>query len=93
MAKYETRSVIKYEQMLAPVAVTADADSASIDTLNHESLDIVALVGASGDTISGTVKIAFILWESDDDSTFTAVAAGDMKSPASDSASGLWHTT
>lgn len=65
-------------QILDPVVITADADSASVDLAGYGGVTFYALVGESGDTLSGSVKIELEVEESDDDSTFTDVANADL---------------
>jgi hypothetical protein len=57
---------------------TADANGTGVDLQGYEGAEVIANVGLSGDTLSGTVKIALELEESDDDSTYTDVADADM---------------
>ena len=61
------------------VVVTADANGASIDMQGYNSLMVIGAIGASGDTLSGSVYIELELEESDDDSTFTDVADADLQ--------------
>ena len=65
-------------QLKDPVVVTADFNSASIDTQNFESLMLAASIGLSGDTLSGSVKIEMEVEESVDDSVWTDVANADL---------------
>ena len=64
---------ISVAQSLAPAVRTADANGTGIDLQGFESATIVVDTGAEGVTLSGSVKIDFILEESSDNSTFTAV--------------------
>lgn len=57
---------------------TADANGSGVDLQGYEAAEVVANVGLSGDTLSGSVKIALELEESDDNSVFTDVADADM---------------
>jgi hypothetical protein len=68
---------------LVPVAVfnaTLDADNtpAAIDLLGFDGAKLLIQVGAGGITFSSSNKIEFKVTHSDDDSTYTAVAAGDV---------------
>lgn len=65
-------------QALAPASRTADVDGTGIDLQGFESALVVFDCGAEGVTLSGTDKIALELEESDDDITYTDVAAADM---------------
>lgn len=71
-------SELKVTQLLTPAVRTADANSSSVDTRDHDSLMLQAQVGNSGDTLSGSVKLELELEESDDNSVFTDVADADM---------------
>lgn len=57
---------------------TADANGTGVDLQFYEGAHIVAVVGAEGDTLSGSVKIELEVEESDDDSTYTDVADADL---------------
>ena len=64
---------------IALVTHTADADGTGIDMQGFSSLMLVAVVGVSGDTLSGSVYIELEVEESDDDSTYTDVANADLQ--------------
>jgi hypothetical protein len=59
---------------LAPAAYTSDADGAGVDLQGYDGGALVVL--AVGDWTDGTHAVA--VEESDDDSTYTAVAADDL---------------
>ena len=65
---------LRHDQVIDPVTLTADADSSSIDMKDYRHCAFYALVGESGDTLSGSVYVELELEESADDSTFTDVA-------------------
>ena len=65
--------------LLPPLARPASANSASVDLQNYDSVEFVINVGAAGDTYSGTNRTEATLQESDDNSTWTAVADSDMQ--------------
>lgn len=65
-------------QLLAPAARTADANSASMDTRDHETAALLFNVGANADTLSGSVYIELEVQESDDNSSWSAVANADL---------------
>lgn len=69
---------IKVDQVIDPDTITADTDGASVDLKDYEWVAFLALVGESGDTLSGSVYIELEVEESDDDSTFTDVADADL---------------
>ncbi len=70
---------LKVDQVIDPVVLTADADGGSVDMTGYESCAFYALVGESGDTLSGSVMLELEVEESDDDSTFTDVADADLR--------------
>jgi hypothetical protein len=63
-------SNLKHDQLVDPVVLTASADGASIDMKDYRHAAFYALVGESGDTLSGSVYLELELEHSDDDSTF-----------------------
>lgn len=67
-------SDVKYQQILDPATVTADAESSTVDIDGYGSACFLVNVGESGDALSGSVKIELEVEESDDDSTWTDVA-------------------
>ncbi len=67
-------------QVHDPDTMTGDADGASVDMVDYDRCTFLALVGASGDTLSATVKVELEVEESDDDSSFTDVADADLTS-------------
>jgi len=70
---------LKVEQKLDPAVLTASETAlASFDVQNYGSLMFLALVGQSGDTLSGSVYAELELEHSDDDSTFEACADADL---------------
>lgn len=50
-----------------------------VDLKGYSTALVIVNVGISGDTLSGSVLSTFKLQESDDNSTFTDVAAADME--------------
>ncbi len=69
---------IKITKLLDPLIRTADANSTAVDVLGYESLVMAAMIGITGDTLSGSVKVEVEVEESDDNSTFTDVANADL---------------
>lgn len=65
-------------QSLKPATRTADASGTGVDLQGFEGANVQYDFGTSGDTLSGTVKLQATLDESDDNSTFTAVASDDI---------------
>lgn len=64
--------------LLLPANRTATATSASVDLRYADDVALLFTVGAQGDTLSGSVKAEFEVQESDDNTTFTAVANADL---------------
>lgn len=62
---------IRHDQVVDPVVISADADGDSVDMKGYRSVAFYALVGESGDTLSGTVYVELELEDSADDSSFT----------------------
>ena len=75
-----------------PAVVTADANGTGIDLQGFNSAMVVVNTGAEGDTLSGSVKFDFILEESDDDSTYTAVTSSTSVTEGSVDSSGIFLT-
>ena len=75
-----------------PAVVTADANGTGVDLQGFESAMVVVNTGAEGDTLSGSVKFDFILQESDDDSTYTAVTSSTSVTEGSVDSSGIFLT-
>ena len=65
-------------QLLVAAAQKVTVLSSAIDMQGFDALTLLAFLGASGDTLSGSVKIELEVQESDDDSTYTAVADDDL---------------
>lgn len=63
---------------LVPKTRTASENGAGVSVVGYESAIAIYEVGANGDTLSGSVKKTPSVEESDDDTTYTAVAAADL---------------
>lgn len=74
MASRDLVNSMGIAQSLAPAARTADEDGAGVDLQGYESAVVVVATGAITD---GTHTIE--IQESDDNSTFTAVADDDLQ--------------
>ena len=70
---------IKVTQVIDPVVLTASADGDGTATAGYSYNAFLALVGESGDTLSGSVMVELEVEESDDDSTYTDVADADLR--------------
>lgn len=73
-------SAVTLQQIIDPDTATADVTSAAVDMAGFADVAFAVLVGASGDTLSGSVKIELEVQESDDNSTYTAVANANLSS-------------
>ena len=78
VSRSSTFSATGTTQLLAPANRTTTTTSASLDTRDGESAALLFNVGAAGDTLSGTVYIELEVQESNDNSTWTAVANTDL---------------
>jgi len=83
---------ISVAQSLAPAVRTADANGTGIDLQGFESATIVVDTGAEGVTLSSSVKIDFILEDSDDDSTYAAVTSNNLVTDGAVDSSGIFLT-
>jgi len=75
-----------------PAVVTADANGTGVDLKGFQSAMVVVNSGIEGDTLSGSVKFDFILEESNDDSTYTAVTSSTSVTEGSVDGSGIFLT-
>ena len=64
---------------VASQVLTADANGGGVDLIDHESCMFVGLIGASGDTLSGSVYLELEIEESEDNSTWTDAADADVR--------------
>ena len=71
---------------------TADTDGTTVDRQGFESVMFVVNSGIEGDTLSGSVKFDFILQESDDDSSWSAVTSSTSVTETSVDSSGIFLT-
>ncbi len=67
-----------FTSLLDPVVSSADANSASVDVQNSDDVVLLFHIGAPVDTYSSVNKLDLEVQESDDNSTFTAVANADI---------------
>lgn len=68
---------LKVSQIIGPV-VTTTTRTATVDRKGYDSLMFIFNVGASGDTLSGSIYWTLKLSHSDDNQTFTDVPASDL---------------
>lgn len=64
--------------VFGPITIAADNTPAAIDLQGFEAAKLLIAVGVGGITFDTTNKVEFKLTASDDDSTYTAVAAADV---------------
>lgn len=78
----DLHSNIKVVSLIDPIVGNNDTEggssAAGLDTLGFGSAELIAQIGTSGDTLSGSVKIDIILEDSTDDSTYTAVTDSNL---------------
>lgn len=79
----DMHSGVKVETAIAAATLAADNTPPAVDLQDFNAAEIVLAIGAGGITFSGSNKIEFKLTHSDDDSTYTAVAVGDVLGVAS----------
>ena len=78
--------------LTAIVQAGTDANGTTVDTQGFESCMFVVNTGIEGDTLSGSVKFDFILQESTDDSTWSAVTSSTSVTEGSVDSSGIFLT-
>ena len=69
---------ISVAQSIAPVVGSSDTNGTGIDLQGFESATIVVDTGVEGDTLSSSVKVDFILQDSTDNSSFSAVTSNSL---------------
>jgi len=77
-ATYDIFNRLLVEQLTDPETATQTVTSDSTDLAGYEAATFFVSYGQSGDTLSGSVYWSAKLQESDDDSTFSDVAAADV---------------
>jgi len=78
--------------LLDPI-IAADLNGNSVDCRGFASIILVAHIGLSGDTLSGSVLLDVELEDSPDDSTFTDCADADLENPDTGGAGAVTGTT
>lgn len=66
------------KSLTTPATATSTVTSGTCDRLGYESATFFVHYGTSGDTLTGSLYWSAALQESDDDSTYTAVAAANV---------------
>jgi hypothetical protein len=74
----DIHSGLSVATLIDAATLSADNTPPAVDLLGYNAAEIVLLIGVGGITFSGTNKIEFKLTHSDDNSTYTDVAAADM---------------
>jgi hypothetical protein len=81
-------SAIKVAQTLVPILgnTTAEGTGVGVDRLGFQDAVMVAEVGISGDTLSGSIYWTIAFQENDTDTagTYTNIAAGDLDGGVND---------
>jgi len=70
---------------ILPQVAKASINGAAVDLQGADKAALIVAVGASGDTLSDTVKLAVAIQESDDGTTFTAAPAEAIQNATPDS--------
>jgi hypothetical protein len=74
---FDLHNNIKVVGAYAPIIITADADGGTVDRQGFESVEHVVFLGATGDTLSGSVYAELVLQHSDNGSTWVDVTSAD----------------
>lgn len=77
---HDVKRTIKLVSSILPLLRTADVNGAGVDTQDSIGVALVAHVGTSGDTLSGSVYLAMEVQHSDDNSSFTACTDAEIDS-------------
>ena len=83
---------ISVAQSIAPVVGSSDTNGTGIDLQGFESATIVVDTGVEGDTLSSSVKVDFILQDSTDNSSFSAVTSNSLVTDGAVDSSGIFLT-
>lgn len=84
----DLHSRIKLVPQILPIVGnndTAGTPAQSVDRMGYNSVEHVVLLGATGDTLSGSTKIEFKLQHSDNNTDWEAVTSADYVLVESDS--------
>lgn len=91
----DLHNTIKRTMTLAPVVATADTNGAVVDGQGYDSVEHNWLVGITGDTLSGSVKLDLVIQHGDlaDGTDMAAVTDKNMLiGPSADLTSGIFAT-
>ncbi len=75
---FDEHSGYKAVVAIANAALAADNTPPAIDLMGFKSCEVLLAVGVGGITFTGANKVEFVVTESDDDSTYTAVNQADI---------------
>ena len=92
MAMRDIANRVKVSSCQPAKVFTADANGTTVDLIGFNSVMFVVDSGVEGDTLSSSVKFDFILQESSDDSTFSAVTASTKITEGTVDSSGIFLT-
>ena len=90
MANKDLANNLKITQVLDPAITSITVNTTGLDLNGTNGVMINVLVGASGDTLSGTVYWDLILQDSDDNSAWSAVTSNTDVSFADVDSSGIY---
>lgn len=89
MALFDLLSDVKTKRVLDPANRTASTTGDStVDTSGYESAALLFSIGSTADTLSAAVNWSVRMEESDDNSTWTAVAEADLTDPIAGTTTG-----
>ena len=83
---------ISVVQSIAPVVGSSDTNGTGVDLQFFESAVAVVDTGVEGDVLSSSVKIDFILEDSDDNSSWSAVTSQSSVTDGTVDSSGIFLT-
>ncbi len=83
-------SNVKSDLVVKPAVLSSDENGDSVDLLKFGSCRLSALIGATGDTLSGSVALEIGVEESDDNTTFTPVADVHLSNTVAGVSSGVF---
>ena len=93
MSKKDLANNLTVTQIFDPTNITTTSNSNGVDTaLTTGSAMIIVNCGESGDTLSSTVKWDYILQDSSDNSSFSAVTNSDFVTYGTVDSSGIFAT-
>jgi len=78
---------IQVVPLIDPIVGNNDTEGTpanGLDTQGFDSAELIALLGQSGDTLSGAVKVDVVIEDSDDDTTYDPVTNADYVLVAAD---------